>query len=78
MASACMYMGYKSWGAKVWSYCPGYVVTNLTGEGDRQNRIDSGAESSETSAIGLLEIVQGKRDAEVGLFVAKNGKQWGW
>ncbi|GJC83968.1 short-chain dehydrogenase/reductase tropE [Colletotrichum liriopes] len=78
MATAHMAFDYKSWNAKVWAYCPGYVVTNLTGEGDRQNRIASGADSSETSAQGILEIVEGKRDSEAGKFVARFGKQFNW
>lgn len=78
MATACMYAMYKGWGCKVWSYCPGFVVTNLTGEEARQKRIEMGAESAETSAEGLREIVEGKRDGEVGSFVTKRGKVYGW
>lgn len=78
MSTACMYATYKSWGAKVWSFCPGFVITNLTGEEDRQKRADMGAESSETSAQGLLEIVEGKRDGEVGLFLQRRGKRYDW
>jgi len=36
------------------------------------------AESSETSAQGILEIVEGKRDSKVGKFVTKYGKQFPW
>ncbi|EXF74300.1 short chain dehydrogenase [Colletotrichum fioriniae PJ7] len=78
MATAHMLWAYKSWGAKVWAFCPGWVVTNLSGEDDRQNRIDGGAESSETSAKGILEIVEGKRDGEVGKFLQRNGEQFQW
>lgn len=78
MATTHMVYTYQGWGAKVWAYCPGYVVTNLTGEEDRQNRINSGAESSETSAQGILEIVEGKRDGEVGKFLQRYGKQFNW
>lgn len=38
----------------------------------------NGVESSETSAKGILEIVEGKRDGEAGSFVERNGKQRGW
>lgn len=78
MATACMHAAYTPWGAKVWSYCPGYVVTNLTGEEDRQGRRDRGAESSETSAVGILEILDGKRDGEVGSFLQRRGLQFPW
>ena len=78
MATACMHASYKPWGAKVWSYCPGFVVTNLTGEEDRQSRRDLGAESSETSAVGILEILDGKRDGETGSFLQRRGLQYAW
>ncbi|KAK1963321.1 short chain dehydrogenase [Colletotrichum sublineola] len=78
MATAHMAYDFKSWGAKVWAYCPGYVVTNLTGENDRQRRIESGADSAETSAQGILEIVEGKRDGEVGKFITRYGGQYSW
>ncbi|GKT83114.1 short-chain dehydrogenase [Colletotrichum tofieldiae] len=35
-------------------------------------------DSSETSAQGILEIVEGKRDSEAGKFVARFGKQYNW
>lgn len=69
---------YREVGGKVWSYCPGFVVTNLSGEEDRQRRKDMGAESSETSAVGIREIVEGKRDGETTKFVARYGKHWEW
>ncbi|KAK1996223.1 short chain dehydrogenase [Colletotrichum falcatum] len=78
MATVHMVYEFKSWGAKVWAYCPGYVVTNLSGESDRQNRINNGADSSETSAQGILEIVEGKRDGEAGKFIARFGGQYNW
>ncbi|RKK33391.1 hypothetical protein BFJ69_g18735 [Fusarium oxysporum] len=70
---------FKEWEhpAKVWSFCPGFVVTNLTGE-DKQSKIDRGAESSETSAQGITEIVRGDRDDEVNQFLAKRGEVLPW
>lgn len=68
---------YRGW-AKAWAYCPGYVVTNLTGEEDRQNRVNNGAESSETAAEGILDIVDGKRDDEWNKFVTKRGGTYPW
>lgn len=66
---------------KDWAYCPGFVITGLKatpeeGIGYRNWREDNGAESSETSAQGILEIVEGKRDAEVDGFVKRYGQQW--
>ncbi|KAK6598156.1 short chain dehydrogenase [Botrytis cinerea] len=78
MATACMSVNYKSWGAKVWAFCPGYVVTNLAGEKQRQNMIDQGAESSETSAAGIVEIVEGRRDGQPDIFLARYNETWNW
>ena len=50
----------------------------MRGEDYRKKREEAGAESSETSAQGILEIVEGKRDAEVDLFVQRYGKTWPW
>ncbi|KAF1931400.1 NAD(P)-binding protein [Didymella exigua CBS 183.55] len=63
-------------GVKTWSFCPGYVVTDLGG--DRKLKEGLGVDSSETSARGILEIVRGERDAEVGRFVERDGKSRGW
>lgn len=68
---------YRGW-ARAWAYCPGYVITNLTGEEDRQGRRDAGAETSETSAQGILDIVNGVRDGEWDKFVAKRGQSHPW
>ncbi|KAJ4397902.1 hypothetical protein N0V91_010593 [Didymella pomorum] len=63
-------------GVMVWSFCPGYVVTDLGG--DRKMKEDLGVDSSETSARGIVEIVQGKRDGEVGRFVEREGRSREW
>ncbi|KAH7159486.1 short-chain dehydrogenase [Dactylonectria estremocensis] len=76
MLTACQHVALQEFGGTSWAYCPGYVITDLVG--DRENRKSQGAESSETSAQGILEIVEGKRDGEVGKFVTKYGKQFPW
>jgi len=78
MATACMYASYKDWGCKVWSFDPGFVVTNLSGVENRGRRVSMGAESSETSAKGLREIVDGLRDGEVGIFIGRDGSTLPW
>lgn len=65
-------------GCKVWSYCPGFVITHLTGEDDHLWKKPAGAESSETSAQGIVEILEGKRDGEVGTFIARYGEGYPW
>ncbi|KAL4874953.1 hypothetical protein BJY04DRAFT_224467 [Aspergillus karnatakaensis] len=77
MATACMQASYAGFGAKVWAFCPGLVVTNLTGEADRGRREAMGGDSAAEAARGVLEIVQGERDGEVGMFV-KRGGRWEW
>jgi len=59
MLSACQAISFQGFGCKVWAYCPGYVVTDIAGVEERQRRRDRGAESLETSAQGILEIVEG-------------------
>lgn len=64
-------------GIKIWAYCPGYVVTDLTA--NRESReAEPWCESSETSAQGILEIVRGERDGEVGKFITKRGGAHPW
>jgi NAD(P)-dependent dehydrogenase (short-subunit alcohol dehydrogenase family) len=76
MLTACQHVMIQEIGGTAWAYCPGYVITDLTN--DRENRKNQGAESSETSAQGILEIVEGKRDGEVGKFIARYGQQFPW
>ncbi|KAF2866194.1 hypothetical protein BDV95DRAFT_612057 [Massariosphaeria phaeospora] len=76
MITAYQYAQLKEFGFKVWAFCPGYVVTDLGG--DREQRVENGIESSETSAKGVLQIIQGERDADVGGFVARYGEKYEW
>ncbi|KAF2120387.1 short chain dehydrogenase [Lophiotrema nucula] len=78
MLTTCQSYNYKDDGFKVWTYCPGFVITDLTGKDHRKWREENGADSSETSAQGILEIVEGKRDGEVNCFVQRYGKQFPW
>ncbi|KAL3444602.1 hypothetical protein BJX65DRAFT_283212 [Aspergillus insuetus] len=78
MATACMHAKYQNFGAKAWAYCPGFVATNLIGEEERVRRKALGVDGGEKSAKGILEIVQGKRDHEAGLFVRRDGGRWEW
>lgn len=79
MLTAYDYVHLGDKGVKVWSFCPGFVVTNLTGTGEKgvQERIARGAGSPKESARGLLDIVEGKRDADVGKFIHRDGV-YGW
>ena len=77
MLTAYQYQLLKDEGFKVWSFCPGYVVTDVSGDREARQSMP-GCESSETSAQGILEIVEGQRDAEVGQFLTKYGKRFDW
>lgn len=68
---------YREW-AKVWAYCPGFVATDITGEADRELRMSTGAESGESAAQGILDIVDGKRGQECGVFIRSNDEVWPW
>jgi len=78
MMTACQYHDWKDLGIKIWSYCPGFVVTDLSGPDRRQMRADMGAGDSKTSAQGIVEITEGKRDGEAGMFIARYGGQPPW
>jgi NAD(P)-dependent dehydrogenase (short-subunit alcohol dehydrogenase family) len=78
MVTANQAAEFSDFRAKVFSYCPGFVVTDLTGKEDRQWREDAGADSPETSARGIVEIVEGKRDGETDKFIQRYGKQMLW
>lgn len=77
MLTAYQHLHLHNDGIKTWAYCPGYVVTDLSG--DRESRAaEPWCESSETSAQGILDIVHGERDGEVGKFVTKRGGAYPW
>lgn len=73
MLMMCHHAEYKDKGIKVFAFNPGFVVTNLTGDADRENRIKNGAGDPAVSAQTLLGIVNGSRDGEVGKHVYKDG-----
>ncbi|KAK9783819.1 hypothetical protein SCAR479_00378 [Seiridium cardinale] len=83
MVSANQLWNYREWEhpPKVFSFCPGYVVTNLEGEAGKNGGMASkGAKSTDTSAQGILEIIRGERDGEIGQFITPIdiGKSWSW
>ena len=80
MLAACEYVKYKDWeqGCKVWTYCPGYVVSNIGGDEERARKIKNGAKTPETSAKGVLDMVEGRRDGDVAKFVNSDGGVYPW
>jgi NAD(P)-dependent dehydrogenase (short-subunit alcohol dehydrogenase family) len=73
MLALCHHAELKEKGIKVFAMDPGYVVTNLTGEADRERRVRNGAGDPRVSAETLLSIVDGRRDGDVGKFLHKDG-----
>ncbi|KAI0095605.1 putative short chain dehydrogenase/reductase [Daldinia grandis] len=69
MLAACHRFNFAEWGCKVLAFNPGWCVTNLTGEKGREMRLKGGARDPKEPAAALVDIVLGKRDADI----EKNG-----
>jgi NAD(P)-dependent dehydrogenase (short-subunit alcohol dehydrogenase family) len=54
---------------KVFAYDPGFTVSNL----GPYNKKEFGARSAEDTVKSIMEVVDGKRDAEVGQFIHNDG-----
>ncbi|KAK5936661.1 hypothetical protein PMZ80_011126 [Knufia obscura] len=64
---------FKSKGLKVFAFCPGFVVSNLRGTSEEARTGGGQAGDPAVSGQSLLDIIEGKRDAEDGKFVHKDG-----
>lgn len=66
---------WKRWlkadGVKIWTVQPGYVATSLIGHTDDMKV--KGAGDPATSGVFLRDVVEGKRDADVGKFIEPDG-----
>jgi len=71
MWAACVAKEGKEQGIRVWTFDPGLVATNLSG--NKEALKQSGAGSSEVSAHTILSVIEGKRDADVGKLMYKDG-----
>ncbi|KAH7311125.1 short chain dehydrogenase [Rhexocercosporidium sp. MPI-PUGE-AT-0058] len=71
MIVACDAWEYRE-RAKVFAFCPGYVITDLAGLREAKEKAGV-AKSPDGSARGLLAIAEGKRDEENGLFLHDEG-----
>ncbi|KAK5633567.1 hypothetical protein RRF57_009281 [Xylaria bambusicola] len=65
MLSACHRYNYADWGCRVLAFNPGWCVSNLTGEKGREMRIKLGARDPKDPAMALVDVVLGKRDADI-------------
>jgi len=75
MLVACQHVELKDKGFKVFAFNPGFVVTDLTGAGEEQKEAmrSGGAGDPQVSASGLLKVVEGERDADVGKLLSVDG-----
>ncbi|KAF2685273.1 putative short chain dehydrogenase/reductase [Lentithecium fluviatile CBS 122367] len=73
MVFACQFVEYGDLGIKVSLYDPGFTVSNL----GPHNNVESGARSARESVLPLVDVLEGKRDDEAGLFLHNTGT-WPW
>lgn len=69
MITACQYVEYGELGIKVSLYDPGFTVSNLSDN----NKAEKGARSAEKTVESLMEVVEGRRDAEAPAFLHNTG-----
>lgn len=62
---------------KVFAVCPGLVVSNLRGTSEEERSAGGRAIDPKISGDLILDIITGKRDADVGKFV-RTGGLWPW
>lgn len=69
MVTACHHIDYAPFGIKVFAYCPGFTVSNLGPHNTKEN----GAKPVADGASPLVDILEGKRDDDVGKFLHNTG-----
>ncbi|KAL8791752.1 MAG: hypothetical protein Q9195_005628 [Heterodermia aff. obscurata] len=69
MITACHWVQYGPEGIKVFTFCPGFTVSNL----GQQNKAEFGAKPTDEAVRPLVDIVEGKRDDEAGKFLNATG-----
>lgn len=73
MITVCQSVEYASAGIKVFAYCPGFTVSNLS----ENNKLEKGAKKVEDAAGPLVKVLEGKRDEDNGKFLHDSGI-YGW
>jgi hypothetical protein len=64
---------YSETALKVFAVCPGFVISNLRGTSEQARNPGGMAGDPIVSGNTILSIIQGKRDADAGKFIHKNG-----
>jgi hypothetical protein len=55
---------------KVFAYDPGFTASNLS----PHNKTENGARTAEDTVKSIMDVVDGKRDGEVGRFIHNSGE----
>lgn len=66
--TACQWVKYGP-DVKVFAYDPGFTVSNL----GPHNNVENGARSAKESVMPLIDVLEGRRDDEAGLFLHNTG-----
>ena len=69
MITACQWVEYGPAGIKVFAFCPGFTVSNLS----PHNKAEFGAKPADQAVRPLVDVVEGKRDDEAGKFLNATG-----
>ncbi|KAK5098940.1 hypothetical protein LTR70_000941 [Exophiala xenobiotica] len=64
---------FGSKGLKVFAFCPGFVISNIRGTSEDARTGGGKAGDPMVSGQSLLDIIEGRRDADDGKFVHKDG-----
>ena len=70
--TACQWVELKGEGSKIFSYCPGNTVSNMSS----YNTIANGAKPTAESAFPLVKLIEGERDNEVERFLHSEGQYY--
>lgn len=69
MVTACQFYEYEPLGVKVFAFCPGFTQSNLSAD----NTAQKGAKAPADAVMPIIDIMEGKRDDEVGGFLHSTG-----
>ena len=69
MVTACQWVEYGPEGIKVFAFCPGFAVSNLSS----LNKLENGAKPTDEAVRPLVDLLEGKRDDEAGKFLNATG-----
>ncbi|KAF2137365.1 uncharacterized protein K452DRAFT_257694 [Aplosporella prunicola CBS 121167] len=69
MVTVCQAWAFADVGAKVFAFCPGFTVSEIS----PQNTAEAGARATQESVLPLVDVLEGKRDKEAGMFLHEGG-----